>query len=136
MMTQRPYMQALLLADHIYRDVDTGKYVIAGTFHHLGVSAIPTAFGRSIGVFISLRGIEGKVQIRLEWQNADQQEVLMNTPSFEIACENPNLPVEFAIEVPPLPLPYSGHYLFRLFVDGVMLGTTTLMVHMPESERP
>jgi hypothetical protein len=33
----RPNLQALLLADHVYQDKDTGKKVIAGTFNRLNL---------------------------------------------------------------------------------------------------
>lgn len=32
-----PILQALLVADHIYQDVSTGKMVICGVFHRLNV---------------------------------------------------------------------------------------------------
>ena len=34
----RPLLQALLVADHVYQDKDTGKKVIAGTFNSLSIS--------------------------------------------------------------------------------------------------
>ena len=34
----KPVLQALLLADHIYQDKDTGKKIIAGTFNSLSIS--------------------------------------------------------------------------------------------------
>jgi hypothetical protein len=34
----KPLLQALLLADHVYQDKDTGKKVIAGTFNSLSIS--------------------------------------------------------------------------------------------------
>ena len=34
----KPVLQALLLADHVYQDKDTGKKIIAGTFNSLSIS--------------------------------------------------------------------------------------------------
>ena len=31
----KPLLQALILADHVYQDAQTGKKVIAGTFNQL-----------------------------------------------------------------------------------------------------
>jgi hypothetical protein len=124
-------LQALLLADHIYRDQGSGKYVIAGTFHQLNVAAFPTTFARTIGVFVSLSGLTGKTGIDLEFVDASSGEVLIRTQSLEVVCEDPDLPVEFAVEVPPLPLPHAGHYLFRLMMAGTVLGTAAVTVRSP-----
>ena len=124
-------LQALLLADHIYQDQGSGKYVIAGTFHRLNVAAVPTTFARTIGVFVSLSGLTGKTGIDLDFVDALSGEVLICTRSLEVACEDPDLPVEFAVEVPPLPLPHSGRYLFRLMVAGMVLGTAAVTVRSP-----
>jgi hypothetical protein len=35
-------IQAIVLADNVYRDVRTGKHVVAGTFHQINVLEIPT----------------------------------------------------------------------------------------------
>jgi hypothetical protein len=34
----KPLLQAMLLADHVYQDKDTGKKIIAGTFNSLSIS--------------------------------------------------------------------------------------------------
>jgi hypothetical protein len=128
-------LQAMLLADHIYRDQGTGKYVIAGTFHQLNVAAFPTTFGRTIGIFISLSGLTASTEIEIEFLDAASGEVLMRTQSLKVSCEEPELPVEFSVEVPPLPLPHAGRYLFRLAADGAVLGGTNVSVLTPGNER-
>lgn len=124
----KPRLQALLAADHIYRDQDSGKYVVAGVFHQLNVAEFPTNFPRTIGIFVSIYGLTGKTDIDLEFIDSTNGEVLMSTDAMEIFCEDTNSPVEFAVEVPPLPLPHAGQYLFRLVADGTTLGSTALRV--------
>ncbi len=121
-------LESLLLADHIYRDQGSGKYVIAGTFHQLNVADFPTTFARTIGIFVSVSGLMGKTCIELEFLDASSGEVLVRTQSLEVSCEDPFLPVEFAVEVPPLPLPHAGRYLFRLAAGGAVLGAATVIV--------
>jgi hypothetical protein len=127
-------LQALLLADHIYRDEGSGKYVIAGTFYQLNVAAFPITFARTIGVFVSLSGLKGKTSIDLEFVDTSSGEVLMRTQSIEVSCDDPDLPVEFAVEVPPLPLPHAGRYLFRLAADGTVVGAVAVSVGAPGEE--
>ncbi|MCH8987738.1 MAG: hypothetical protein IIA92_02915 [Chloroflexi bacterium] len=124
----------MLLADHIYRDQGSSKYVIAGTFHQLNVATFPITFARTIGVFVSLSGLNGKTSIDLEFVDTSSGEVLMRTQSLEVSCDDPDFPVEFAIEVPPLPLPHAGRYLFRLAADGTVVGTVAVSVRAPGEE--
>ncbi len=119
------------MADHIYRDQDSGKYVVAGVFHQLNVAKVPTTFPRTIGIFVSIYGLTGKTDIDLEFIDTSNGEVLMSTNAMEIFCEDRNSPVEFAVEVPPLPLPHTGQYLFRLVANGTALGSTALTVRAP-----
>ena len=43
MISEAPIVQAILLADHVYQDRETGKYVIAGTFNQLRGQAFPAS---------------------------------------------------------------------------------------------
>jgi hypothetical protein len=127
-------LQALLLADHIYQDKGSGKYVIAGTFHQLNVASFPTTFPKTIGVFASLTGFNGKTAIDLEFVDASNEEILMSTKSLEISCKDPYQSVEFAVEVPPLPLPRAGRYLFRLTTNGDVIGDTGVYARVQETQ--
>lgn len=130
-MTSEPRLGALLLADHIYRDEVSGKHVIAGTFHQLNVAAFPITFARTIGVYLAFRGCAGKATIDLDFVEAASGEILMRSRAMEIVCDDPGRSVELALEVPPLPLPRAGQYLFRLTVNGHVLGEAALWAQGP-----
>ena len=129
-------LQALLLADHIYCDRGTGKYVIAGTFYQLNVAVVPATFGRSVGAFVSLSGLNGNTRIDLEFVDPANGEVLLRTPPFDIACGDPASPVEFALEIPPLPLPHAGSFSFRLSANGGVLGSVSVFVRDDPGAHP
>jgi hypothetical protein len=133
--TSQLQLRALLLADHIYRDEGSGKHVIAGTFHQLNLSAFPATFGRSVGVFISFCGVAGKAAVDVAFLEAASGETLMRTGSMEILCDDPRRPVDLAVEVPPLPLPRPGQYIFRLTVNGNVLGEAALFAQGPGTTR-
>lgn len=133
-MSSRLQLGALIVADHIYRDEGSGKYVIAGTFHHLNVPGFPTTFGRSLGIFVSFCGLEGKADLDLDFVEDATGEVLMRTRSMAVSCERPEQPVDLALEVPPLPLPRAGRYVFRLTADGTVLGEAVVFAHSPADE--
>lgn len=127
-------LRALLLADHIYRDEGSGKYVIAGTFHQVNVATFPTTLVRAIGIFVSLSGLTGKAALDVELVEVASGDILMRNRSMEVSCDDPDLPVELALEVPPLPLPRAGRYVFRLLVNGAPLGEATVRVRGPEAK--
>ena len=75
-----PILQALVPADHIYRDQQTGKYVIAGPFHQLNLASFPATLGRSVGVFVALRGVVGETALEFELVGPESPEPLLLPP--------------------------------------------------------
>lgn len=132
-MTMAPALHALVLADHVYRDEDSGKYVIAGTFHHVTVASFPADLQQTVGVFVSLSGYEGEVDMRLEFADDATGETLMESPPFGLRSDDAGEPIQFAVEVPPLPLPRPGRYSLRCAANGALLGETALTVTGPSS---
>jgi hypothetical protein len=122
-----PTLQALLPADHVYRDEGTGKHVIAGTFHRINVERFPATLERTVGVFISLRGIAGETGLQVDFVDGASGDVLIRSRSLAVNAPDPETPVEFAVELPPLPLPHAGRYLVRLACDGTSLGEAPVL---------
>jgi hypothetical protein len=123
-----PTLQALVAADHVYRDEGTGKYVIAGTFHQVNLEAFPATLGRTVGLFVALRGVDGEADVQFELVGPESVEPLMRSHDMRVACSDPDRTVEFAVELPPLPLPAPGRYALRLEVNGAPLGEAPLEV--------
>lgn len=123
-----PRLHAFLLADHVYQDAGSGKYVLAGTFHQVNVEETPCTLGRSVGVFIALSGIDGSATLRVEFVECRTGETLMASGSMEIDCDDPHLPVEIGLEMPPLPIPRPGRFVLRLSADGETVGEAPVAV--------
>jgi hypothetical protein len=121
-----PTLQALIPADHIYRDEGSGKYVVAGTFHQVNVAEFPGRLDRSVGLFVSLRGVSGPTELSVAFVSEDG-EVLLSSRALSLEVADPGLPVELAIELPPLPLPRPGRYFLRLGCDGAPVGEALLV---------
>jgi hypothetical protein len=119
---------AFLIADHVYCDQGSNKYIIAGTFHQLNISAFPAVFHKTIGVFIKLAGFAGSTGLGIVFEELATGEVMLRTQALEISNEDPDLPVELALEVPPLPLPRPGRYAFKLLAEGHVIGTAAVDV--------
>ena len=117
-------VNALLLADHIYRDAGTGKFVIAGTFHDMHVERCPTTFGRSVGLFVSLSEVERELQLGVEVLAPEHEVVLTRAPVSVPGGDT----LDLGLELPPLPLPRPGRYVVRLTGDGAPLSELALTV--------
>lgn len=126
-----PTVQALVPADHVYRDQASGKYVIAGTFHQINVEAFPTTLSRTVGLFVSLRGVEAETGLELQFLDPETGDALISSNELSIVPGDPELPVEFAVELPPLPLPRAGRYVLRLAVGGTPVGEAPVVVRGP-----
>lgn len=125
-------VQAFLLADHIYRDEGSGKYVIAGAFYQIHLPSFPTTLNRSIGLFVSLYNFVGTALCSIHFVEAQSGTILMQMSSFELTCPDPYHHVEFAIEIPPLPLPEPGRYAFHLLLNDEVVCKNVLSVNVLE----
>ncbi|KAB8141287.1 hypothetical protein F8S13_19520 [Chloroflexia bacterium SDU3-3] len=117
-------LHALLLADHIYQDRESGKYVISGTFHQLNVAAFPATFPRTIGLFVSMSGLAGSTDIGISLVDVTTGDTLVSTQPLGIRCDSPDAVVSFGVELPPLLLPHAGCYHVQLAVNGSVIGHT------------
>jgi hypothetical protein len=127
-MTLEPTLHSLLLADHVYRDAGTGKYVIAGTFHHIDAPELPATLGRPTAIFMSLSCVADGTDLSIEWVDAVSGEVQLRSPGLRVASDGLEEPVQLAVETPPLPLPRAGRFLLRVALDGAVLGTLPVSV--------
>lgn len=149
----KPVLQALLLADHVYQDKDTGKKVIAGTFNQLNLSKLkaapknaePTAGGPrqlspaevtrpgSPSAFISLTDVRGPTDLELRYVDLADNGVLLML-KFRVESDDPLKTVEAILPVPPLPTPRPGVYALELFCNDEPLGSLRVTaVEMPHS---
>lgn len=133
----KPTVQALILADYVYQDKQTGKKVIAGTFNRL-VLRKKKATGdvaeeverktwdevRETGspfAFISLTDVRSPVDLELRYVNLSDNRVLLQT-SFKATCHDPLQTLEAVVPVPRLPIPAPGTYALELLHDNEILG--------------
>lgn len=119
-------LQALLLADHVYRDQATGKYVVAGTFHQVNLAAFPGSLSRSVGAFVAVRAPAGPHSLTLQFVEVASGEVLADSARHSVTSPDDGSPMVLAVEIPPLPFPREGDYLVRLRLGGRVLGEAPL----------
>lgn len=145
----KPLVQALLLADRVYKDV-TGKHIIAGTFNRWifvkgGMKpktvevggderqAIPGGMqAGSPHVYISLTELRGKTAFVLRYVNLEQDKALFET-QFSVDFSDPLQTVELVLPMPMLPNEAGAHAL-ELLCDDEPLGSYRVIVEEGKGE--
>jgi hypothetical protein len=141
----KPVLQALLLADHVYEDKNTGKKVIAGIFNRLWFARSETA-PREIeqeGVkrqivpgamragspyaYLSLTEIRGTLPCVLRYVALEDDKPLFQC-AFDIRCDDPLGTVEVVVPLPPLPTEQTGVYALELVCDNEPVGCVRVVV--------
>ena len=131
-MVQLPKVQALVLADHIYRDPNSGKLSILGIFNRLITRGLPKTFERTTFAYVCLTDLLGTVEVELRYRDLRTNEVLMQTVPLSVRSDDPLLSIEMVIEVAPFPMPHAGVYTFEVHTRNEMLGSLRVLVESVE----
>lgn len=145
----KPVLQALLLADHVYQDKETGKKIIAGTFNRLSLTKVtpkpaPQEEGQSAQgfrplspaevrrpgsptAFISLTDVHGPTDLELRYVDLADNRALIGA-RFRVQSDNPLNTVEAVVPLPPLPAPHPGVYALELLYQEEPLGALRVTV--------
>ncbi len=108
----KPILKALVVADHVYKDVATGKMIVCGIFHNLVVRAPQQSpiqmeqvqGGFSAGspfAYVSVTDADGKHQFSLRYVDLSTDHVYFDT-TIETDCKDPLETIDLAIPLPPL----------------------------------
>lgn len=144
----KPVLQALILADRIYQDKDTGKKIIAGTFNQIlltrnqpppGPNQTPrppqAAFAQthpgSPYAYISVTEIHGRAPLSLRLVDLSDSRVLMQA-NMDVEHSDPLATVEIVIPLPVLQIPHPGVFAFELLCGEDPMGSIRLVAR----ERP
>ena len=99
--------------------------MVAGTFHQLEVASVPATFAGPATLFLALRDVDGPVELRLV---DDAGEVVLGPHAFDLDGHDTRLPIEYAVQLPPLPLARTGHYALQVAGGGTVLGEAPIEV--------
>ena len=127
-MPPRPILQAIVLADHVYEDLHSGKKVIAGTFCEMAAVEFPTHYNRGAFLFLSLTGFQGKIPLTIEYVDIKHNDSLLEFGDILASASDPLETCELVVELPDLPLPHPGAYAFEVFLYEVPLGSLRFIV--------
>ena len=136
----KPVLQALVMADHIYQDQQTGKKVICGTFNTFRFSRKPpvteveapdgtkqtvVAGGGHSGspyAYVNLTDVVEGTKLRLQFVNLTKNVVLFGT-ELVIANVDRLATVELVFPLPRLPIQEAGAYALEVVCDSEVIGS-------------
>jgi hypothetical protein len=141
----QPIVQAMVLADRVYRDAATGKYLIIGTFNTLKrrlvkakmtdagsrgpeselegpsivVSSADVADSGTPSLYMAFTNIRDHTTFRLRFASLSQDLVIFEG-AFDVRSGDPVSLVEVAADLPRLQGP-AGQYSLDLLLNGSIL---------------
>jgi hypothetical protein len=143
----KPILQALLVADYVYRDAITQKHIIAGVFHSIRLinqapqpvevspegemTRVPISPGGhragSPFAYMSLTAVRGEQTFVLRYVHLDHDKLVFQT-SFKIRSEDPLGSCEAAFPLPDLPTESPGTFALELLWNDEPLGSHKIAI--------
>jgi hypothetical protein len=138
----KPVLQAMVLADHVYQDRLTGKFIICGTFSTIlfgpSPNTEPSAASQNVAaglvsragspyLYLALAEVHGDVQLSLRFVDLSDASVLIQAEII-VASNDPVAVAEYILPMPPLPAERIGNYSLDLLYDEELLGSWRIAV--------
>ena len=148
-----PVLQALLVADQIYKDATTGKSVICGVFHRIFIrnpqthvnpedagqteegiteATMPIEHLRRAGspyCYISLTELNAQKTLELRFVDLKTMNVLFNA-NLSVCCDDPLKVIELIVPLPNFNVTGEGEYSLELLCDNELLGSHRLKIEV------
>ena len=116
---ERPTCLAIILCDDIYRDIQTKKMVIVGTFNEIKSQKYPAKHGR-LKILFTLTDAKGEYDISLAIENARTGNEILRLDG-KATLKDPLQIADFDVGIMNLFLPEAGKYWVTLKVDGELI---------------
>ncbi len=111
-----PYVRALLVADSVFQQADTGKWCVIGAFDRIWANRYPIIH-HSLGLFVVLGDAEGDLEVKFEFRNG-QDQVLGIIGGVHLQIPHRLATITFGIQTNQLVVPAPGKYFFRIYFNG------------------
>jgi len=122
-----PVVRAILLADQVYQDQQTGKFVVAGTFDQIFVPEFPGTHG-STSLYINLGDFHGSHELGVRLIRLEDGFEMGNSGSLEIQQDDRARHAEFHVRLPPMEFDRAGPYSIEVVWDGQLIGECRIQV--------
>jgi hypothetical protein len=134
-MTMKPIVLAMIVCDYYYRDVHTGKSILAGTFSSINSPTFPSKHG-NCAIYIALTDVAKKGELQLIFRK-EGGSFSMTLPPWNVdPTDNRRAVVEIGGNINGLPLPEEGFYEFVVLWDGFEIFSRRLAAVKVDFETP
>lgn len=133
--SEKPVPLALLVADHVYHDRETGKWVVAGIFSNIGFTALPRTYD-SMEIFFQVTNISKPVDLRLRIEHSEGDTLL--DVGGPMQARSPLEVIPRRVVVRQLPFRKPGKYWVMLKSDQEIITQVPLHVSIvtPQQGQP
>lgn len=125
---ETPVGLALLIADHVYREAGSGKWIIAGVFSTVHTQQLPVKVAR-MEVFFQVTNISRPVDLKLRIEHAEDGEVLFEFGG-PIKSKSPLEVIARKLEILNMPFRKEGKYWAQLTSGGDIVIQAPLYVNI------
>ncbi len=123
-----PTVNSLLIAERVFRDAETGEWIIAGVFNELTVNRLPAVCER-IEVFFQMTNVGRNVDLHLRIEHADSGEVIVDVGGPITAADRLRV-VENRVVFRGAPFAKEGKYWVQLLSREEILTQAPLHVRL------
>ena len=123
----RPVFKAMLVCDRAIRELGKNKTSLIGLFDRVEGPEFPMQYMGGVSVFARVTDAEGHYQMRLELVRLDDEQTIgRGEVAAEIASRMGSYDLTY--NVVQLVFERPGTYEFRLFANGLFVGSAPLYV--------
>lgn len=150
----KPILQAMVLADHVYQDRATGKHIIAGTFSTIyfakrrseptknsdgeesqTVSGMISTIG-SPYLYLALVELGKDVPLSIKYVELVEDPKTLIEANIVVSANDPLSVAEFIISMPPLPAQRAGTFSLDVEFEGLSIGSWRVRVcELPSKDK-
>ena len=123
----KPHVNAILLADGVYRDEDSGKFVIAGTFNQVNAGAFPIVHTGS-WLYLNLSDFKGDHELGFRLVRLSDGRELARSPDAAVSSKDTLRHMEIRAALPPLVFDGVGQYAIEVLWNGDYLAACKITV--------
>lgn len=137
----KPILKALVVADHVYKDVTTGKVIVCGIFHNIHLRSTPIQANEPISLekvqagfnlgsafaYVSVTDADGDHSFNIRYANLATDEVHFDM-QLSTSCKDPLETIDLIIPLPVLPQQKGVYALELLWRSNDPMGSFRITV--------
>ena len=118
-----PLVQAIILCDRVYKDDETRKCVLAGTFNQIPLVDFPCEY-QPASLYLNLSDFSGQHTVSFRFKRLNDDSIIEESPEFPLEHGDRREHHECIFELPPMVFSEPGRYTWEVVFDRTeVIGT-------------